>query len=182
MGVVVKNYCRQNYCIVQWTDNCGRSIFILTFIASSFLCFLHPLFIPPFPVVLKTPIDSPLHWKKLQLIWPLLTSTCSALIFSNGYSFQIVPCRPPWLPHASFPPSICHIYSAWFRVVIGFILCSRFTLIQDLICDFYPSDQRFARGLVNSPHLASFGFHLAMDTLAFCYILRTTGRIWDLYP
>ncbi|WP_290097865.1 hypothetical protein, partial [Turicimonas muris] len=25
---------------------------------SSYLCFLHPMFFPPFPVVLKTPIDS----------------------------------------------------------------------------------------------------------------------------
>ena len=32
------------------------------------------------------------------------------------------------------------------------------------------------------PHPASFRFHLAMDTLAFGYILPTTGRIRDLHP
>ena len=50
-----------------------------------------------------------------------------------------------------------------------------------LICDFYSSDQRFARGLVCSPHPASFRFHLTVDTLAFGYILPTTGRIQDLH-
>ena len=32
------------------------------------------------------------------------------------------------------------------------------------------------------PHPASFRFHLAMDTLAFGYILPTTGRIRDFNP
>ena len=32
------------------------------------------------------------------------------------------------------------------------------------------------------PHPASFRFHLAMDTLAFGYILPTTRRIRDLHP
>ena len=32
------------------------------------------------------------------------------------------------------------------------------------------------------PHPASFGFHLAMDTLAFGYILPTTGRIRVFHP
>ena len=32
------------------------------------------------------------------------------------------------------------------------------------------------------PHPASFRFHLVMDTLAFGYILPTTGRIRDLHP
>ena len=44
---------------------------------------------------------------------------------------------------------------------------------------------RQARGLpVVSlfPHPASFRFHLAMDTLAFGYILPTTGRIRDFHP
>lgn len=71
-----------------------------------------PLPIPPFPVVLKTPIDSALRRKKknFQLLWPLLTSVRSALPSGNGYSFQSVPYRPPWVPHVSFPPSICRIY------------------------------------------------------------------------
>ena len=44
---------------------------------------------------------------------------------------------------------------------------------------------RQARGLpVVSlfPHPASFGFYLAMDTLAFGYILPTTGRIRVFHP
>ena len=32
------------------------------------------------------------------------------------------------------------------------------------------------------PHPASFRFHLAVNTLAFGYILPTTGRIRDLHP
>ena len=36
--------------------------------------------------------------------------------------------------------------------------------------------------LIYSSHPASFRFHLAMDTLAFGYILPTTGWIWDLHP
>ncbi len=32
------------------------------------------------------------------------------------------------------------------------------------------------------PHPASFRFHLTIDTLAFGYILPTTGRIRDLHP
>ena len=50
--------------------------------------------------------------------------------------------------------------------------------MYSLICDFCPSGQRLARGLVGSPHLASFRFHLTMGTLAFGYILPATGRIW----
>lgn len=53
--------------------------------------------------------------------------------------------------------------------------------MRNLICDFCSSDQRFARRVVYSPHPASFEFHLAMDTLAFGYILPTTGRIPDLH-
>ena len=51
--------------------------------------------------------------------------------------------------------------------------------MHNLVCDFCSSDQRFAHGLVCSPHPASFRFHLTMDTLAFGYILPTTGRIRD---
>ena len=48
----------------------------------------------------------------------------------------------------------------------------------------YVVSVRQARGLpVVSlfPHPASFRFHLAMDTLAFGYILPTTGRIKDFH-
>ncbi len=42
------------------------------------------------------------------------------------------------------------------------------------------AEQRFACGLVCSPHPASSRLHLTMNTLAYGYILPTTGRIWDL--
>ena len=54
--------------------------------------------------------------------------------------------------------------------------------MHSLVYGFCSSDQRFARGLVVSPHPASFRFHLTMDTLAAGYILPTTGRIRDLHP
>ena len=56
------------------------------------------------------------------------------------------------------------------------------TLMHNLIWDFCPSDQRFAHELVCSSHPASFRFHLTMVTLAFGYILPTTGRIRDFNP
>ena len=54
--------------------------------------------------------------------------------------------------------------------------------MHSLVCGFCSSDQRFARGLVGSPHPASFRFHLTMDTLAFGYTLPATGRIRDFHP
>ena len=39
----------------------------------------------------------------------------------------------------------------------------------------------FVRGLVCSPHPASFRFKVTLDTLAFDYILPTTRRIPDLH-
>ena len=54
--------------------------------------------------------------------------------------------------------------------------------MHNLIWDFCSSDQRFAHELVCSSHPASFRFHLTMDTLAFGYILPTTGRIRDFNP
>lgn len=61
-------------------------------------------------------------------------------------------------------------------------MCGRLTLMYSLIYDFFPSDRRFARRLVGSPHPASFRFQLTMDTLAFGYILPATGRIRDFHP
>ena len=54
--------------------------------------------------------------------------------------------------------------------------------MHGLLCDFCLSDQRFAHWLVFSQHPASFRFHLTVDTLAFGYILPTTGRIRDFHP
>src|SRR5699024_2633021 len=121
--------------------------------------------------------------RNFRLLWPLLTSVCSALSSDNGYSSRSVPYRSPWVPHVSFPPSICRIYCTWFRVAIGLYLGAQtYPHIQPFLCDFCPSDQRFARGLVGSPHPASFRSHLTMGTLAFGYILPATRRIWDLHP
>ena len=54
--------------------------------------------------------------------------------------------------------------------------------MHSLLCDFCSSDRRFARGLVGSPHPASFRFAVTCNTLAFGYILPTTGRIQDFHP
>ena len=54
--------------------------------------------------------------------------------------------------------------------------------MHSLICGFCSSDRRFARGLVASPHPASFRFAVTCNTLAFGYILPTTGRIRDFHP
>ena len=53
-----------------------------------------------------------------DLCWLLYVQHRLVSLYS-GYSFQSIPYRPPRVPHASFSPSICHIYHAWFRAVIG---------------------------------------------------------------
>ena len=88
--------------------------------ASSFLCFLYPSAHSSFPCRTKDSYwFSPSPKKNFQLLWPLLTSVRSALSHNNVYSFRSIPYRPPWVPHISFPPSICRIYCTWFRVAIG---------------------------------------------------------------
>ena len=62
--------------------------------------------------------------------------------------------------------------------ILGCIL----TLMRSLICGFCSSDQRFAHGLVDSPHPTSFRFAVTCNTLAFGYILPITGQIRDLHP
>ena len=54
-----------------------------------------------------------------RLLWPLLTSARSAWPSGHGYSFRNIPCRPPRVPHVSFPPSACRIYHRLFRAAIG---------------------------------------------------------------
>ena len=104
--------------------------------------------IPPFPVVLKTPTDSALHRKKdFRLLWPLLTSVRSALSLNNGYSFRSVPHRSPWVPHVSFPPSICRIYCTWFRTAIGLYL----------VWQTYPHVQPSMRFLFVRPEVCPWG-------------------------
>ena len=99
----------------------------------------------------------------------------------DSYSFRSIPRRPPQVPHVSFPPSTCHFYYKRFRVVIGLrLVLQPYPRLQP-VNDFCSSGQRFALGLVGSPNPASFRFHLTMDTLAFGYVLPTTGRTPDLH-
>ncbi|MFR0038846.1 MAG: hypothetical protein ACLRVC_12780, partial [Enterocloster sp.] len=49
--------------------------------------------------------------------------------------------------------------------------------MHSLIYDFCSSDQRFAHGLVGSPHPASFRFAVTCNTLTFGYVLPATGRL-----
>ena len=99
----------------------------------------------------------------------------------DSYSFRSIPRRPPQVPHVSFPPSTCHFYYKRFRVVIGLrLVLQPYPRLQP-VNDFCSSGQRFALGLVGSPKPASFRFHLTMDTLAFGYVLPTTGRAPDLH-
>ena len=81
--------------------------------------------------------------------------------------------RPPRVRAYSFLSSICHIYIYVFRVVIGL----------QLVWQPYPTylpnviSVRQAKSLPR----ASFRFHLAMDTLAFGYVLPTTGCTEDFH-
>ena len=77
-----------------------------------------------------------------------------------------------YLPHLSRMIPCSYWASAWFAV-----LPSCATL--------YVVSVRQARGLPAVslfPHPASFRFHLAVDTLAFGYVLPTTGRTRDFHP
>ena len=147
--------------------------------ASSYLCFLYPVFFPPFPVVLKTPVDSVLH---------LSTTTTSAdfctfsTIFRSwlslsGHSAQTSPGTTrffssiylPHLPHA--------IPCSYWASTCWAALPSHIA--------FYAVSVRQARGLpVVSlfPHPASFRFRLTTDTLAFGFLLPATGRIRVFHP
>ena len=86
---------------------------------SSFPCFLHPFVLPPFPVVLKTPIDSVLHLSA--------TMTFADFCVFSTASFPCAVVTPFGAFHTDLPgyhtflssPSICHIYHPRFRVVIG---------------------------------------------------------------
>ena len=54
----------------------------------------------------------------IGLLWLLLTSRHSLLLRLLTLFPPLT--RPPWVPHVSFPPRICHIYYAQFCTVIGF--------------------------------------------------------------
>ena len=86
---------------------------------SSCRCFLHSMLVPPFRVVLKTPVDSALH---LSITMASADFCAFSTAFGSGYVFQRLPHRPPWVPHVSFTPSTCLIYPMRFRVAIGLYL------------------------------------------------------------
>ena len=77
------------------------------------------MLVPPFRVVLKTPVDSALH---LSITMASADFCAFSTAFGSGYVFQRLPHRPPWVPHVSFTPSTCLIYPMRFRVAIGFHL------------------------------------------------------------
>ena len=135
--------------------------------------------IPPFSVVLKTPIDSVLHL-------PATTTSADFCAFSvifrwrlllSEHFAQISPGTTRFFPSIHLPHLSRMIPCSYWASACSAVLPSRVTS--------YVVSVRQARGLpVVSlfPHPASFGFHLAMDTLAFGYILPTTGRIRDFHP
>ena len=77
------------------------------------------MLVPPFRVVLKTPVDSALH---LSITMASADLCAFSTAFGSGYVFQRLPHRPPWVPHVSFTPSTCLIYPMRFRVAIGLYL------------------------------------------------------------
>ena len=77
------------------------------------------MLVPPFRVVLKTPVDSALH---LSITMASADFCAFSTAFGSGYVFQRLPHRPPWVPHVSFTPSTCLIYPIRFRVAIGLYL------------------------------------------------------------
>ena len=119
----------------------------------------------------------------LGLLWPLLTSVCSALprflvqwlLFSEHFIQT-----SPGTTHFFLSIHLPHLP---YMILCSYWALTCYAVLPSCIawCDFCSSDQRFAHGLVCSPHPASFRFHLTMDTLAFGYILPTTGRIPDLH-
>ena len=77
------------------------------------------MLVPPFRVVLKTPVDSALH---LPITMASADFCAFSTAFGSGYVSQRSPHRSPWVPHVSFAPSTCLIYPIRFRVAIGFHL------------------------------------------------------------
>ena len=104
----------------------------------------------------------------VTLRWQLLLSERSAQISPGTTRFF----PSIHLPYLSRMIPCSYWASAWVAVLPSCVTS-------------YMVSVRQARGLpVVSlfPHPASFRFHLAMDTLAFGYILPTTGRIRDFHP
>ena len=112
------------------------------------------------------------------VLWPLLTS-CRSLLLRIFFASA----RPPRVLTHSFPLYLPHLPKA--------IPCSYWALFcyanLPSLTALYAISVRQARVLpigrpFNSQNPAFFRFHLTMDTLAFGYILPTTGRIRDFNP
>ena len=98
------------------------------------------MLVPPFRVVLKTPVDSALH---LPITMASADFCAFSTAFGSGYVSQRLPHRPPWVPHVSFTPSTCLIYPIRFRVAIGF----------HLVRQTYPRMRPYMRFLFVRPEL-----------------------------
>ena len=98
------------------------------------------MLVPPFRVVLKTPVDSALH---LSITMASADFCAFSTAFGSGYVSQRLPHRPPWVPHISFTPSTCLIYPMRFRVAIGF----------HLVKQTYPRMRPYMRFLFVRPEL-----------------------------
>ena len=108
-----------------------------------------------------------------RLLWPLLTSARSAWPFGHGYSFRNIPCRPPRVPHVSFP----HLPAA------SATACSVQLLDFGLDRGLIPGDSLYTVSVRQAGGLppASFRFHLMMDTFVFGCIFPAAGQIPDFH-
>ena len=83
----------------------GAPLFAFTLLYALFKLFLSRIL----PKMSGSALSLSFHIRlneRCALTYPLR----SALPPGSGYSFQSIPYRPPWIPHVSFPPPICHIY------------------------------------------------------------------------
>ena len=120
----------------------------------------------------------------ISLLWPLLTSACSApprflvrwLLLSEHFTQTSLGTTRFFLSihlsHLSRMIPCSYWTSTWYAALSSCMTSYEISVRQtrDL-----PVVSLF-------PHPASFRFHLTMDTLAFGYILPTTGRIRDFNP
>lgn len=98
------------------------------------------MLVPPFRVVLKTPVNLALH---LSITMASADFCAFSTAFGSGYVFQRLPHRPPWVPHVSFTPSTYLIYPMRFRVAIGLYL----------VMQTYPRMRPYMRFLFVRPEL-----------------------------
>ena len=137
------------------------------------------MLIPPFSDLLRTPTDSALHLSTTMASadFCVFNDTSWHRLSLSGHTTQISPGTTRFFPSIYLPHLSRMIPCSYWALACEAVLPSCVTS--------YVVSVRQARGLpVVSlfPHPASFRFHLAVDTLAFGYILPTTGRIRDFHP